>query len=582
MNRIRIRIVGHSGYGGLLSTGSVIARSLESLGFYVVADREYPSLIKGGTSCFTINASRSKIKALSDVPDIMIALDKPCLMTYFETLKDGGTLIHGYERIAGIRNIIKEAEERNITIIHQNTRALAEEAGGNHRMQNMALAGMAWKALGLPIETLENYIKNQFAHKPKVIPPNIKCVNLAYEKAETTQPVEVPPADNNANTLFIDGNHALALGAIHGGVRVYYAYPMSPASSILTHMANHAKDFGYVVKQGEDEITVANLTLGSMYAGTRSFCATSGGGYDLMTETVSLAGITETPFLCVIVQRPGPGTGLPTWTAQGDLNLALYSSHGEFARMVIGVSDPEDAFDLIQHGLNFAEEYQIPVLVLSEKVIAETFATCPKFEQNKIPIKRGLVEGKDLESLENTDRFKITESGLSKRWIPGSSDAYYFANGDEHKEDGSLDESKAAGEMYAKRVRKLELIKENTPEPEIFGETKNADISFVGWGSTRSTMEDVIAEQAAKGIKVNYLHYSYLWPLKTEKLEQFFSNNPNVHLIEGNYLGQLGNLIEQETDLHFKDRLLKWNGRPFFLEDLEEYISENLEKTETK
>ncbi len=575
MERVRIRVVGHSGYGGLLSTGTILAKGLENLGFYVVADREYPSLIKGGTSCFTLNLSTKKIHALSQTPDIMVAIDKPCMAHYIDTLSENGILIHGYERLNGIKEILDKAEKKHAKVVHQNAREVTEEAGGNHLMKNTVLLGMTWKVLGLPFENLEAEIQAQFAHKPKIIPPNIECARLGYERSESLKPLALP--ENNEKTIFIDGNYSLALGAIQAGVRAYYAYPMSPSSSILTHMANHQKEFGYVVKQGEDEITVANLTLGSMHAGTRALCATSGGGYDLMTETVSLSGIIETPFVCIVVQRPGPGTGLPTWTGQGDLNLALYSSHGEFARMVIGVSDPEDCFDLIQHAFNFAEEYQIPVIVLSDKNIAETLVTIKPFEQNKIMIKRGLVEGDDLKNLKNTDRYALTESGVSKRWIPGSSEAYYFANGDEHGPDGTLDEEESAGHMYEKRCRKLEIIKAHTPEPEVYGEVADADISFVGWGSSKNIMLDAIAEHEKEGRKVNYLHFSYLWPLKTEKLKQFFKDNKNVHLVEGNHSGQLGSLIQQHTEHHFAGQLLKWNGRPFFLEDLETYILQNQE-----
>jgi 2-oxoglutarate ferredoxin oxidoreductase subunit alpha len=558
-----------------MSTGLILAKALEHLGFYVVGDREYPSLIKGGTSCFTINFGHDPIYSLSSTPDILIALDKPCLVHYFHTLRDGGVLIHGYERTAGIQDILDEAERRNITVIHQNARDVVEEAGGTVRMKNTVLVGMAWKTLGLPFAHIKAEIETQFARKPKIIPPNIKCASLGYERSESPAGLQVEVPDKNEKTIFVDGNHALAMGAIHGGVRAYYAYPMSPSSSILSHMANHAVEFNITVKQAEDEITVANLTLGSMYAGTRALCATSGGGYDLMTETVSLTGIIETPFVCIVVQRPGPATGLPTWTGQGDLNLALYSSHGEFARMVVAVADPADAFELIQHALNFAEEYQIPVIVLSEKVIAETVITVPPFAQNTVPIKRGLVEGDDLENLKNTDRYEVTESGLSKRWLPGTSDAYFFANGDEHKADGTLDESEEAGEMYAKRCRKLELVKAHTPEPEILGDDQ-AEISFVGWGSSKNTLKDIVKIYEAKGIKVNYLHFSYLWPLRTEKLEKFFAENPNVHLIEGNYDGQLGGLIEKHTDLHFAGKFLKWNGRPFFVEDVCTYIDDHL------
>lgn len=573
MKRLKIRVVGHSGYGGLLSTGSIIAKALEKLGFYVVADREYPSLIKGGTSCFTINASHEPINSLSNTPEILVAIDKTCLVHYFHTLADGGTLVHGYERLSGITDILEAAVERNINVVQQNARETTQEAGGTERMKNVVLIGMLWKVLGLPYDTIADQIKEQFARKPNIIPPNLKCAKIGYERAETHHATALPTT--SPNMAFMDGNYALALGAIHAGVRAYYAYPMSPASHLLTHMANHAKEFGYVVKQAEDEITVANLTLGSMHAGTRALCATSGGGFDLMTETVSLSGIIETPFVCCLFQRPGPATGLPTWTGQGDLNLAMHGGHGEFARMVIAASDPTDHFELIQHALNFAEEFQMPVILLSDKVSAEQYVSVPPLQQKTVPIKRGLVDKKDLDTLKNTDRYEITESGLSKRWLPGETDAYYFANGDEHNAEGILDEAESAGDMYAKRCRKLAFAAQSVPKPVIYGDSANADISFVGWGSTKGPLVDAIVEAKAQGVKVNYLHYSFVSPLKTETLNRFFADNPNVHLAEGNYTGQLGNLIEQQTTNRFKGRLLKWNGRPFFTEDLAQYISEH-------
>lgn len=576
MNRIKIRVVGHSGYGGLLSTGSIIAKSLEALGFYVVTDREYPSLIKGGTSSMTINASIKPIKSLAKKTDILIAIDKPSLLQYIDTLSDGGVLIHGYEKLSGIREVLDATEKRGIKIIHQNARTTTKEAGGSELMKNVVLVGMLWKALDLPLEIIKDHIENQFKKKPKLIPANLECVRLGYERSENQISVTLPK-EKHTDYMFVDGNYAMTLGAIHAGVKVYYAYPMSPSSHILSHMARFAKDYDLVVKQAEDEITVANLTVGSMHAGTRALCATSGGGFDLMTETVSLAGIIECPFICALFQRPGPATGLPTWTGQGDLNLAIHGGHGEFARMVLAVSDPSDHFTLIQEALNYAEVYQIPVIILSDKVSAETYMSVPKFKQNTIPIQRGLVEDEtELKNLKNTDRFKITESGLSKRWIPGSSEAYYFANGDEHKEDGVLDESETAGIMYEKRIKKLKTILEKLPEPEIIGNEKNAEISFVGWGSTKCTAEDIINIYKEKNITVNYLHFSYVYPLKTEKLKQFFADNKNVHLLEGNNFGQLGNLIMQETNLTFKGKCLKWDGRPFFIEDLENYIDQNI------
>jgi 2-oxoglutarate ferredoxin oxidoreductase subunit alpha len=373
----------------------------------------------------------------------------------------------------------------------------------------------------------------------------------------------------------------IALGAIEAGVRTFYQYPMSPSSSILMYLANFSKQTKMVVKQAEDEITAAQLTIGSMFMGSRSFTATSGGGYDLMTETVSLAGMTETPWVCVMCQRPGPATGLPTWTAQADLNMVIHSSHGEFARLIMAASDPTSCYELIQHAMNYSEEFQIPVILLSEKTICEAVTMVDKLN-SKIPIKRGLVTGKNLEKLKSSDRFKITENGISLRWLPGTSPAGYYGNGDEHKEDGVITEKgEEVVAIYAKRMRKIETLKKALPDAKVYGVSKGADISFVGWGSSKGAMLDTIEEMSKKKVKVNYLHYEYLWPFKSDAVKKFFKDNKNVHILEGNYNGQFADIIESATCLKFKGRLLKYDGRNFFVEDVMEYILKN-SKFETR
>lgn len=570
MNRLCIKITGESG-AGLLSTGDIIIKAFQYLGFYVVADREYPSLIKGGHACFVINVSREPIHAISTKVDVMLAIDKQSLEAYYKDLKDGGLLVYGYERPLGVKEYVAELEGRNVQVVHRPVREIAEEMGGNVLMTNVVLAGMFWKTLGLPYPPIERSVNEKFADKPKLLAIDLKCLEAGYGQVEELMKIEVPAKARE--TVLLDGNRAIALGAVNAGCRAYYAYPMSPSSSILTYMAEMAPATKMLVKQVEDEISVVNMTIGSMHMGTRAMCATSGGGYDLMTEGVSLAGIIECPLVVVIAQRPGPGTGLPTWTAQGDLNLAVYSSHGEFARLVIGVSDVVDCFELIQHAFNYAERFQIPVIVLTEKVIAETDKNVDNLPLNKVPIERGLVTGEELADLKSEDRYKITESGLSKRWVPGSSEAYFFANGDEHWEDGSLtEEADQAGEMYAKRVRKMQLVEDALPEPVIYGDSAGADISFIGWGSSKNAVLDTMQRCAAKGMKVNYLHYSYLFPLKTKVAQEFFAQNKNVCLIEGNYLGQLGDMVEAKLGVKFAGRLLKYNGRPFFVEDVEEFV----------
>jgi len=582
MHRTTLKVAGESGMG-LASVGTVIAKTLKRMNFYLHSDREYPSLIKGGHSHVQIDFGTEPINCLSKEVDIVVALDRAGLLEYIETVKKGGIVIHGYERHHLIKDLNDRAKKRKVKLVYLPARQIAYSFGGNELMTNMVLLGVLWKILGFDLKQLKEEVTHRYGKKPDILKIDLLCVDHGYnsEEAKAITSFKIIPPKKTLKKILLDGNQAITLGAIHAGCRAYYAYPMSPASSILTHMANWAKETGMIVKQGEDEITVAQMTIGSMFMGTRALAATSGGGYDLMTESVSLAAMIECPLVLVLAQRPGPATGLPTWTAQADLNLAIHSAHGEFARAVIAVSDPTSAFELIQHAFNIAEEFQTPVLVLTEKVIAESQTLVDHFQQKTIPLKRGLVtDKKELEKLVASDRYKITPSGISKRWNPGSSPTFYFANGDEHWEDGVLtEEGEKCGQMIAKRLRKQQAIAKALPEPKIYGPKSGAALSFIGWGSSKGTVIDAMAHFKKQGIVVNYLHYEYMWPLKTKTLEKFCAENKNVHILEGNATGQLANLIEAETDLKLPKRFLKFNGRPFFLEEVIEYVGKNINKS---
>src|SRR6185295_14504709 len=418
--------------------------ALKRQGFYLNADREYPSLIKGGHADYQIDFGLEPIYASSSEVDIVTAVDRTGLLNYLERVKEGGIVIHGDERHQLITGLSERIATRKAQVVYIPARKIAHECGGTELMSNMVLLGLTWRVFGLPLDALAEEVKKRFAKKPELLAIDLKCLAAGYEAQEVLEKLpelKIPKPEHVPETLLINGTEALCLGAIHAGVRAYYAYPMSPSSGILTYMAAKAHETRMIVKQGEDEITVAEMTLGSMFMGTRALCGTSGGGYDLMSETVSLAGMIECPLVIVLCQRPGPATGLPTWTAQGDLTLAIGSAHGEFPRIVVGCSDPESSYELIQHALNFAEKFQTVVFVLSEKVICESRTTVAPFSQNTIPIERGIVADPErLKTLTSQDRYKLTASGISERWLPGSSPAYYFANSDEHCADGTLTE----------------------------------------------------------------------------------------------------------------------------------------------
>lgn len=436
----------------------------------------------------------------------------------------------------------------------------------------------------------------------------------------------------------LDWNEILALSAVHHGVRAYFAYPMSPSSTILTHLANWAEKTGMHVEQVEDEISVSQMTLGANFAGTRSLCATSGGGFDLMTETVSLAGMIETPLVIIVAQRPGPATGLPTWSATEDLNLAIYSGHGEYAKAVIAVGDHAEAFTKLGEALNLAETFQMPVILLTDKTLAETNITINTQNLEGVEIERGLIfpssSGKwihcvagmnedpgiqvdklreanntrlgktDLDSvlqrndgeitLSSSSRYELTESGISPRWLPGTGPVYY-ANGDEHGPDGTLrEDALGVAEAHEKRKRKMETLKNTIPEPELIG-NPDAKITIVGWGSTLMEVRDFlpwiqnskskIQNNNAKNKTsdtlssvlcplswvINYLHYSYLFPLKTETIKKLSKKN-KIIVMEHNMTGQLATLLRSEW-VRVDEQWNKYDGRRFYWEEVEAKIS---------
>ena len=576
--RITIQIAGESGQG-INSIGEAIAKAFKKVGLHTFGYREYPSLIRGGYALYQLEASHEPVSAPCRKSDLLVCLSRLSFHQYYFRLNQGGTIIHSVPRLDIKPNEQKWLTEQDINVVYVNAPKLAEESGGKRLMSNTVFVGVLWSLFKLPIEVTEEVIREIFAHKPHYIDINIACLNTGYQQqVEIDQRISLQATNDESvkKGYLLSGNHALALGAVAAGVRAYYAYPMTPSSSILSYLAEIQHETGMIVKQVDDEISAAQTAIGSMFMGTRALTGTSGGGFDLMTESVSLVGITETPFVCVLAQRPGPATGLPTWTSAADLLLAVYGGHGEFPRIVVAASNAESAFLVIQEAFNLAEQFQTAVIVLTEKQIAESIFLVSKFPDSP-PINRYLAT--NFDELKPSDRFKITDTGVSPRWLPGQSDATYVANSDEHLEDGSLTEdAQPSKDMYDKRLRKMNGIMEALPEPVLYGSPESAT-TFVGWGSVKTTILDAMQAFAGKetAAPFNYLHYEYVYPLKTQYLKKIIEENKRLILVENNATGQLGTLITEATGYQFKEKFLKYDGRPFFVEEVITFAG-NLEK----
>ncbi|GAB4161110.1 MAG: 2-oxoacid:acceptor oxidoreductase subunit alpha [Candidatus Dojkabacteria bacterium] len=582
LNRFVIKFAGESGQG-INSVGEILARAIKDSGYYTFSYREYPSLIQGGHASYQLDISNKPLNSSTLKCDILICVSRKSIYEYLPSLNSNGLLIHSLPQLHLDSTLQKVADDNKLTIVYVNAPELATLNGGSTIMANTALLGVLWQVLTLQYATLQKRISQRFGSKPALLETNLKVLEAGYKvnlnliQADRYNLNALIPANNtdaNSAALIISGNHALSLGAIAAGLRAYYAYPMTPSSSILTYLADTYKQTGILVKQAEDEITAAQMSLGSMHMGARSMVATSGGGFDLMTETITLAGMTETPFVCVLAQRSGPATGLPTWTGSDNLEVAIYGGHGDMPRAVLAISDPQSAYTLIQKAFNLAEEYQIPVIVLTDKQIAESLYHVEKLSES-LPIERWLVTGEESEKLKPEDRYKVTEFGVSKRWVPGSAKATYLANSDEHDEKGnSIEDAATAKAQMEKRMLKMTSLKDKLEEPEYYGDP-NPDILFVGWGSVKNVMQDLISlpSTVRESLRIGYLHYENIFPVKVEKLNELAAHAKEVILIENNYTGQLGKLLAAESSIVFTDKLLKYDGRAFFIDELVEYIN---------
>jgi 2-oxoglutarate ferredoxin oxidoreductase subunit alpha len=578
MKRFSIKIGGQSGTG-INTVGLILSKAFKRSGFYNTSYREYPSLIKGGFASYQIDISDKPFNSVSSSIDIYVAIDKWSFETLLKSIDENKIFFYDSNIIRVSEDEQAKLDKKNITVYDLPLSLTAKKTGGNTIMKNTVLMGAMWKLLDLDQKILLDSILKVFNKTKEIEEANVKCAKAGADLIEeTTSILSTYDKDENLKEMIsISGNEAIALGGIAGGVRAYIAYPMTPSTSILHTFAKFAKETKIVVKQAEDEITAVNMTIGANHGGTRAMCATSGGGFDLMSEGVSLAGITETPLVIALAQRPGPGTGVPTWTSQGDLKIAINAAHGEFSRIILAPGDVDECFNLTAKALNMAEKYQCVVIILTDKYLAETLYTTDEFDSSNIKIDRGEYIEKNDKLSSEVNRYELTEDGISKRWAPGDFENVYVANSDEHTPEGySTEDSKEIKDMIDKRMRKDSVILKDLPEPTIYGE-KDADISIIGWGSTKHIILDAI-EELQDEISINFLYFNHVYPLKTSKLKKFAQNSKRLYVLENNEVGQFADLIQMKTGIMLENRILKYNASPFFIDEVIDklrYLSRN-------
>jgi 2-oxoglutarate ferredoxin oxidoreductase subunit alpha len=598
MARISIKIVGASGQG-INSIGAIVAKGLKRSGYYVFGYREYPSLIKGGHASYQLDVSNERVRSSQTKVNVLVALNHHGLELNMEDLKTKGIVLHVTPGWQFPEHQQKLISERSLRVIYVPVDDILDRLGAKAILSNVLLTAFVWAMFGQDIDVLKSLVGRKFENKKALLELNMRCIDEGYSFVDPIKgriSVALPrPTAELSNHLLVTGSQAMGLGAIHAGVRLYAGYPMTPSSPLLSFIADLENKTHMVVKQAEDEITAAQMVSGAMYMGARALTATSGGGFDLMSETVSLNAMIENPTVFVVAQRPGPATGLPTWTAQGDLLQVVNTSHGEFARCVLSVRNSQDAFDLIPVAFNLAEQYQISVIVLTEKQIAEALYTQAPYDLDKAEIDRGklVTDREKLKALKPSDRYDANaEGGISARWLPGSEAATYCAQGDEHDAMGAVDETSCnTKSQMEKRMQKFHKLKSELPQPQLhvsshsengadwMDEGKEIELLVISWGSTSDVVEEVMSSEELRERRVASLHYTYLWPLCTEKLQELAKRSKQSVLVEQNYQGQLGKLIRMECGLDIPNKVLKYDGRPFFYEELLSSLLEKLVDT---
>ncbi|URM31643.1 2-oxoacid:acceptor oxidoreductase subunit alpha [Cytobacillus firmus] len=564
INQLSWKVGGQQGEG-IESTGEIFSIALNRLGYYLYGYRHFSSRIKGGHTNNKIRVSTSQIRSISDDLDILVAFDQETIDLNYKELHDKGIMI------ADAKFDPKQPEDTNAVLFAVPFTEIATELGTS-LMKNMVAVGATCAVLNLDIKVFEEVVQEIFGRKgQQVVDKNMEAIQAGFDfmKEKLSDDVELMELEkaDGMKRLFMIGNDAIALGALAGGCRFMAAYPITPASEIMEYLIKKLPALGGSVIQTEDEIAAVTMTIGANYAGVRSLTASAGPGLSLKMEAIGLSGITETPLVIVDTQRGGPSTGLPTKQEQSDLMAMIYGTHGEIPKIVLAPSTVQEAFYDTAEAFNLAEEYQCPVIILSDLQLSLGKQTVEPLDFSKVEIRRGKLVTEELPEIENKGyfkRFEVTEDGVSPRVIPGMKNGIHHVTGVEHDETGKPSESAAnRNAQMDKRFRKVENIKFNTPVHKN-APHEEADLLIVGFNSTRGVIEEAIGRIEQDGIKVNHAQVRLIHPFPTDELLPLVKTAKKIAVVENNATGQLANIMKMNVGHAEKVyKLLKYDGNPF-------------------
>ena len=549
---------------GIESSGPLLLRICARRGVYAFTYSAYQSLIRGGHTFLTMRLCSEPVANHGDKIDLVIALNQDAMDKHLQNVIPGGAILYNSD------NTKPEADvPEGVQLCPLSFKELSNNSR-NRIMLNTLLLGATLNMIGAGLEQLENILTIQFQRKGQaVVDENVGIARAGYDYAAehfTPFPASLPVQDKPLAVT--TGNDMMAMGGAAAGVKFYCAYPMSPSTGVLHWMATNARDLGIMVRQVEDEIGVANMAIGAAHGGCRAMCATSGGGFALMTEAIGSAGMMEIPVVIIDVQRGGPSTGLPTKTEQGDLWQVLGASQGDFPKIIVAPTSIVDGFDVIPELFNLVDKYQCPGMVISDLTLSMGYTNiAPERINWDQEIERGEIIAEDNGSDEKYQRFKITESGISPRALPGTPGHVHVVATDDHDEDGVLISDEFTNphkrrDIMEKRQRKMDGIMAELPAPTLTG-PEDAELTLVGWGSTESVISEAASLLRAEGYSTNQVHFRWLYPMDEEKANQVLSKCKRAIIVEGNYTGQFARFLRGETGFKANGHIRKYDGEPF-------------------
>lgn len=556
-------IGGEAGFG-IMSAGALLAKSCVRSGLWVFDDVEYPSLIRGGHNAYRALIDSRQRHAHDTLLDVLVALNLETITLHLDEVVTDGVIVYDSSDDSLVDWIPPKDGRLWIPLPMED---LARAAGGQKLLRNTVAIGASLALVGLPEASAEPIIRAEYGSKGEdIVALNIALIRSGYTAITIDHlhhsPIQLAPSGKRGRYM-ITGNEALSIAAISAGVQYFAAYPMTPATSILMYLAEHGPDHGMVIRHAEDEIAVINGTIGASYAGVRALCATSGGGFALMTEAVGLAAMAEVGLVIINAQRGGPSTGLPTWTEQGDLQQVLHAGQGDFFRIVLAPSSVQECMTLLHHACALADRFQTPVIVLTDKLLAEAHQTIDRLPL--LPaITRETLATTDKEQVALFERYSTnTPTGISPRSIPGMAGGEFLANSDEHDAVGHTNEDRVNRiAQVEKRLRKESTAAVELPRQPRYG-ISGAPLLIITWGSTRGAVLEAIELVRQDHISVELMVITHIWPLPKTEIIEAMKGHRRTMSIELNQSGQLAQLIRQETGCTFDHSLHASDGRPF-------------------